>query len=995
MTDQAYKVHCDTKRYSLVRRLLLVMLLAIQLAACGSGGGSAAPDNSSSAASGDVQPEDETLYLLSGSVEGLQGEGLTVVNGGTGESLELSENGPFAFSEPLAEGDSYAISVQQQPSSPSQQCSLVNASGSVDGAAIPEIAVSCATSSFTVGGSVSGLQGSGLRLQLGDGELLAVDADGGFAFSEPLSDGSAYRVQVVTQPSTPSQQCTVENASGALAGEDVNNVQVNCIADSFTVGGTVSGLVGSGLTLKLDSGELLEISDNGAFLFNTSFIDTSRYRVSVVSQPSSPHQVCALAGASGVIDAAAVEDIQVQCVTSSYAVGGSVEGLAGTGLALQLNGGEPLTISANGAFTFGTTLADNSDYSVTLAGQPSSPSQTCVIANAGGTVNGGAVEDIKVSCATNSYTIGGAVSGLEGSGLVLQNNGGDDLAISASGSFAFPAALPDGSGYAVTVAQQPASPLQRCSVEASSGVLDSAAVTDVVVTCQTLPVVTGTVPTSGAAGVEPAAAVEASFSKAMLPSSLSSAFILSDDSGMPVPASVSYDEGRETATLQPELELTRGESYTATVLAVATDAEGLTLPADYSWSFTVRDGAWGSAQTSSVSASEGVMLAEPSAAVARDGTALLVWAQAPDADSVPHIYARRYSEGNWGEISRIDGWDRYADAPHIVMNEAGQAVALWPQVRPDNSITSLYAAYFSPESGWSAQEELTLSFTQKTYERIAIDTQGNALAVWKEGNPEDSNNQWLWGNYYQAGSGWQGAQPLIRAAYLSELTIAFKSDGEAVLGWRDYYQTRAAIYTQGTGLQGVQTLADGTNFLGSDVAVATDEAGNAVVGWKNSLPGSTTAGDLMVSRYSGGEWQPFETLTPQVQSVSDLSLAMTAGEVMAGWRLSTSSVPELYACHFTPEQGWGSPQRLGYGKSGKPPLIATDESGAWFVWVDSDGSLSARRYASGLWGAAEVIQAEPGIELYDTPQLTTSRSGRALLTWSSGNSLQVQTQLFE
>src|SRR5215831_20631647 len=35
------------------------------------------------------------------------------------------------------------------------------------------------------------------------------------------------------------------------------------------------------------------------------------------------------------------------------------------------------------------------------------------------------------------YTIGGTVTGLSGTGLVLQDNGGDNLAVSASGPFTF------------------------------------------------------------------------------------------------------------------------------------------------------------------------------------------------------------------------------------------------------------------------------------------------------------------------------------------------------------------------------------------------------------------------------------------------------------------------------------------------------------------------------------------------------------------------------
>jgi hypothetical protein len=77
-----------------------------------------------------------------------------------------------------------------------------------------------------------------------------------------------------------------------------------------------------------------------------------------------------------------------------------------------------------------------------------------------------------------TYTIGGSVTG-ESSGLVLQDNGGDNLAVSGT-SFTFPTPLPSGATYAVTVAKQPG---QSCAVSNGTGTVASADVTDVSVTC--------------------------------------------------------------------------------------------------------------------------------------------------------------------------------------------------------------------------------------------------------------------------------------------------------------------------------------------------------------------------------------------------------------------------------------------------------------------------------------------------------------------------------
>ena len=83
-----------------------------------------------------------------------------------------------------------------------------------------------------------------------------------------------------------------------------------------------------------------------------------------------------------------------------------------------------------------------------------------------------------------AVSIGGAVSGLVGSGLILQNNDGDDLAIAADGAFVFPNTVAAGSGtYRVSVKRRPANPMQTCVVTQGSGTAASSNVTNVAVTC--------------------------------------------------------------------------------------------------------------------------------------------------------------------------------------------------------------------------------------------------------------------------------------------------------------------------------------------------------------------------------------------------------------------------------------------------------------------------------------------------------------------------------
>ena len=79
------------------------------------------------------------------------------------------------------------------------------------------------------------------------------------------------------------------------------------------------------------------------------------------------------------------------------------------------------------------------------------------------------------------YTVGGTVSGLTGIGFVLQNNGGDNLAISANAPFTFATSVTSGGTYRVTVLTQPLG--QSCMVANGSGSIANANVTNVTVTC--------------------------------------------------------------------------------------------------------------------------------------------------------------------------------------------------------------------------------------------------------------------------------------------------------------------------------------------------------------------------------------------------------------------------------------------------------------------------------------------------------------------------------
>ena len=276
---------------------------------------------------------------------------------------------------------------------------------------------------YRVGGTVTGLSGSGLVLQDSGGAVLTITASGAFTFPTPLPSGANYSVIVKSSPTSPPQACQVTNGFGTINAANVTNVSVAC-SSGFTVGGTVSGLSGSGLVLD-NNGEDLRISTSGAFTFPTPLPSGASYSVTVKSWPTSPPQACQVAHGAGTINAANVTNVSVTC-GSGHTVGGTVSGLQGSGLVLQLETavcpprtygcfqqgvGPPLQITSNGSFTFDVVLpdGDNSGAWAAVARQPASPSQICVIQNAVlGTQVTAAVTDVEVVCSQFAYVANAA-----------------------------------------------------------------------------------------------------------------------------------------------------------------------------------------------------------------------------------------------------------------------------------------------------------------------------------------------------------------------------------------------------------------------------------------------------------------------------------------------------------------------------------------------------------------------------------------------------------
>jgi hypothetical protein len=327
----------------------------------------------------------------------------------------------------------------------------------VAAADVASVQVSCSTDQYAISGTVSGLVGEGLMLQNTGGDDLAIAADGSFSFTASVASGQAYAVTVATQPRLPAQTCTVDAGTGIVGGSNVANVVVTCVINRYAVRGIIAGLAGT-VVLQNHGGDALVIAADGQFGFPTPVPSGGDYDVTVAVQPASPWQTCTVTNGSGTIVDSDVTDVTVTCANDAYSIGGTVSGVIGSGLVLRNNGADDLVIDGEGPFTFATPVPSGQTFTVTVADQPTGPTQTCTVTGHSGTVGGAPVTSVAVNCSTNTYTIGGTVSGLRGSGLVLDNNGVGALAISGDGDFAFARPIASGGAYAVTVRLHPIHP---------------------------------------------------------------------------------------------------------------------------------------------------------------------------------------------------------------------------------------------------------------------------------------------------------------------------------------------------------------------------------------------------------------------------------------------------------------------------------------------------------------------------------------------------------
>jgi len=170
--------------------------------------------------------------------------------------------------------------------------------------------------------------------------------------------------------------------------------------NTYSIGGQLTGLVeGTRLVLQNNAGDALALTANGDFKFATELVTADSFEVGVLTQPTLPNQTCTVTGGSGTVASANITAVNVNCVLTTYTIGGRLSGLPeGDLVVLQNNKGDNLRLKADGDFVFNKSLDDGNIYEVKVHHQPKKPNWSCAVENGAGKLAGQNVTDIRVGC---------------------------------------------------------------------------------------------------------------------------------------------------------------------------------------------------------------------------------------------------------------------------------------------------------------------------------------------------------------------------------------------------------------------------------------------------------------------------------------------------------------------------------------------------------------------------------------------------------------------
>jgi hypothetical protein len=217
-----------------------------------------------------------------------------------------------------------------------------------------------------------------------------------------------------------------------------------------------------------------------------------------------------------------------------------------------------------------------------------------------------------------------------------------------------------------------------------------------------------------------------------------------------------------------------------------------------------------------------------------------------------------------------------------------------------------------------------------------MDESGNVVVVWEEFS--DSRNN-IWSSRYAVGSGWD-TPVLVKtddAGHGTLARIAMDSHGNALAVWRRTLGFESELwwnrYTPGAGWGTAAFVVNGTAF---GVVLAMDASGNGLVIWSEYDTATPAENDSNIwsLRYAANAgWSPPVKIGTNARAITpEPLLAMdAAGNALAAWSQHDGTRYNAWSNRFTANGGWGT----------EALLENYDAGNAFITWLAVDASGDA------------------------------------------------------
>jgi hypothetical protein len=348
----------------------------------------------------------------------------------------------------------------------------------------------------------------------------------------------------------------------------------------------------------------------------------------------------------------------------------------------------------------------------------------------------------------------------------------------------------------------------------------------------------------------------------------------------------------------------------------------------------------------------------PQIAMEDDGNAVAVWAQ---YDGIQFsIYANYFDDLEWGTPELIENNDSgSAYNPQIAMDSAGNAMVVWEQ--RNGALTNIWVNYFDGEE-WDTAERIEDG--DGGAPQIAIDDDGAAMVVWTQYDISPYN---IWAKNFN-GTSWSAAELIdsnnIGSAYYPQ--IAMDSAGNAIAVWQQHdgfrYNIWANYYDADTGEEDdeddedeevgewdIAKLIETKNTGNANAPqVVMDSDGNAIAVWVQ-YDGAYSS--IYANHFDGTSWGTAELIeTDDVGNANAPQVVMDSdGNAIAVWAQYDGAHFSIYANHFD-GISWGTAELIetdDVGNADSPQIVMDAAGNAMAVWVQYDGaqfSVYANRF---------------------------------------------------